>query len=81
MYESQSSYSEVENKMTYCPNFNKILQTCHRDKEGIKYCMEQKEQKELIIPETNTIIDPWAMMIHLQATTGTQHYQMKILLK
>ena len=53
----------------------------YRVKPGINHCkgykvcdnenVDQQQDKELAIPEANTVVDPRAMMVHIEHTTAT----------
>jgi hypothetical protein len=43
------------------------------DETTIKECVNQKKEEELVVVEPNTVVDPRAMMVHLQdASTASR---------
>ena len=53
---------------TYIPEGDKVLCDCRRDIQCVKNCIEQKQEKELVVCESNTVIHPWTVMVHFQNT-------------
>ena len=59
-------YHKIKDKYneTHIPKCHKIFGDCCCDIQCVKDCVEQKEKKELVVRESNTVINPWTMMVH-----------------
>lgn len=51
-----------------CPKLDKVLQNSGGDVDAVQHGVRQKQHKELIVGESDTVINPGTMVIHFQDT-------------
>lgn len=50
-------------KLSYTPEFNKILDRRERNVNTIQYRIEQEQEKKLVVAKSNAIVHPGTMVI------------------
>ena len=48
------------------PDVGDVRNAAECDKESIKACVEEEENEVLVVSKSNTVPNPWTVVIHLQ---------------
>lgn len=50
----------------YLPELDEERQGCEGDEDAVGEAVTEKEQEELVVGESNTVVHPGAVVVHLQ---------------